>query len=178
MFTQLGSRGLCSRFSITLLTPAPGQKLGCSTKEPLLVVAGNNKPGPNFIEIGSANRDGWSSEVKIIRTTSDNPSPSQSSKGGKRSAPVKNLVQADVTPEQQEPIVEATKRGRGGKTVTVIKRLQLTDETLQSLCKNLKNKIGAGGAVKDATIEIQGDHSAKIVEALIELGYKAKKSGR
>ncbi|KAL3697005.1 hypothetical protein R1sor_011081 [Riccia sorocarpa] len=175
MFAQLAP-ALGPRFSITVLSPAVGQTLKCS-RTPLQVIAGNNKPEPNFIEIGSANKDGWSSDVRIIRTTSDTR-PSKSSKGGKRSAPVKNLVQVDVAPEQQEPIVEATKRGRGGKTVTVIKRLQLTDEALQSLCKNLKTRIGAGGAVKDLMIEIQGDHSAKIVEALIELGYKAKKSGR
>lgn len=61
----------------------------------------------------------------------------------------------DVKPEQQNLIVEATKRGRGGKTVTVIKGLQLRTESLESLCKSLKVKMGSGGAVKDGEIEIQ-----------------------
>ena len=64
-------------------------------------------------------------------------------------------LQVDVKPEQQNPIVEATKRGRGGKTVTVIKGLQHQQESLTALCKSLKVKIGSGGAVKDGEIEIQ-----------------------
>jgi predicted translation initiation factor SUI1 len=63
--------------------------------------------------------------------------------------------QVDVEPEQQNPIVEATKRGRGGKTVTVIKGLQLRVQSLEALCKSLKVKMGSGGAVKDGEIEIQ-----------------------
>lgn len=43
--------------------------------------------------------------------------------------------------------------------MTVIKGLQLTDETLESLCTTLKNTLGAGGAVKDLMIEIQVSRS-------------------
>ncbi|BFI28478.1 hypothetical protein MPTK2_2g19900 [Marchantia polymorpha subsp. ruderalis] len=168
---------LSARFSSAAVLTSHGHRQGSGWSRPLVVRAGNNKPGPNFIDIGSANREGWA-EVKIVRTTVDKPRLSQNSRGSRRSAPVKNPLQADVAPELQEPIVEATKRGRAGKIVTVIKGLQLTDETLESLCTTLKNTLGAGGAVKDLMIEIQGDHSAKLVEALVELGYKAKKSGR
>lgn len=61
----------------------------------------------------------------------------------------------DTRPEQQSLIIEATKRGRGGKTVTVVKGLQLQQESLEALCKGLKVKMGSGGAVKDGEIEIQ-----------------------
>lgn len=64
-------------------------------------------------------------------------------------------TQVDVRPEQQNLIVEATKRGRGGKTVTLIKGLQLQEESLEALCKTLKTKMGSGGAVKEGEIEIQ-----------------------
>lgn len=143
----------------------------------LRVCAGDNKRQPNFIDIGGASRGGWD-EVKVVRATQ----PSESKKGkrfGKKTEPARTPVsQVDVEPEQQSPIVEATKRGRGGKTVTVIKGLQLRGESLEALCKSLKVKMGSGGAVKDGEIEIQGDHSAKLVEELLKLGYKAKKSGR
>ncbi len=61
----------------------------------------------------------------------------------------------DLKPEQQSLVIEATKRGRGGKTVTVIKGLQLKQDSLDALCKALKMKIGSGGTVKDGEIELQ-----------------------
>ncbi|MBE9014067.1 stress response translation initiation inhibitor YciH, partial [Pseudanabaenaceae cyanobacterium LEGE 13415] len=38
-------------------------------------------------------------------------------------------------------------------------------------------QCGTGGAVKDDTIEIQGDHAQKLLQILTGLGYKAKISG-
>jgi len=50
-------------------------------------------------------------------------------------------------------------------------------ETLATLLKQLKTQCGSGGTVKEDTIEIQGDHSQKLVQLLAQLGYKAKISG-
>jgi translation initiation factor 1 len=36
---------------------------------------------------------------------------------------------------------------------------------------------GAGGAVKNGVIEIQGDHRERLVSELLKLGYAAKVSG-
>lgn len=144
----------------------------------LRVFAGDNKRQPNFIDIGAASRGGWE-EVKVVRTTPPSEPKKGKSFAKKADATPRTPVSlVDVKPEEQELVVEATKRGRGGKTVTLIKGLQLRAESLESLCKRLKVKMGSGGAVKDGEIEIQGDLSAKLVEELLKLGYKAKKSGR
>lgn len=83
----------------------------------------------------------------------------------------------EVPPAQQKLKVEASRKGRGGKTVTVISGFQEKPETLEKLVKQLKTQCGSGGTVKEETIEIQGDHRQKIVEILTKLGYKAKISG-
>lgn len=57
--------------------------------------------------------------------------------------------------QEQSPRVQATKRGRGGKTVTVVAGLKLKPESLESLAKQLKALCGAGGAVKEGCVEIQ-----------------------
>ena len=67
--------------------------------------------------------------------------------------------------------------GRGGKGVSVIHGLPLLTPDLEALATELKKLCGAGGAVKNGTIEIQGDHRDRLVEALARKGYAAKRSG-
>ncbi len=81
----------------------------------------------------------------------------------------------DVAPQQQTIKVQASRKGRKGKTVTVLSGFQHKPETLSTLAKSLKAQCGSGGTVKDGTIEIQGDHTQKLLELLQKAGYKAKK---
>lgn len=81
------------------------------------------------------------------------------------------------SPRQQQVRVGLARKGRGGKTVSLITGVIAAPAELEKLCKLLKNRLGAGGAVKEQTIEIQGDQRDKIVAILLELGYQAKKAG-
>ncbi|MBW4469806.1 MAG: translation initiation factor [Stenomitos rutilans HA7619-LM2] len=83
----------------------------------------------------------------------------------------------DLPPNQQHLRVEASRAGRKGKTVTIVRGFQASSETLADILKKLKAHCGAGGTVKENELEIQGDHKQKVVEFLIKLGYKAKGSG-
>jgi translation initiation factor 1 len=67
--------------------------------------------------------------------------------------------------------------GRSGKGVSVISGLPLAGEELEALATRLKKLCGAGGAVKDGSIEIQGDHRDRLVAELLKLGYEARRSG-
>jgi translation initiation factor 1 len=84
---------------------------------------------------------------------------------------------AELPPNQHNLKIQASRKGRGGKTVTVISGFQVSAETLKNLGKQLKNQCGTGGTVKDNEIEIQGDCRPKVLEILTKLGYKAKISG-
>jgi translation initiation factor 1 len=95
---------------------------------------------------------------------------------GSKPAATERAVQ-ELPPNQQDLRVQASRKGRKGKTVTVISGFQATPETLTKLLKQLKTQCGSGGAVKDNTLEIQGDHTQKLVPLLIQMGYKAKISG-
>ncbi len=66
------------------------------------------------------------------------------------------------------------KGGRGGKTVTVIRGLR---GDLAAVASDLKRHCGSGGAVKDGTVEVQGDHRDKIVTRLREAGHVVKAAG-
>jgi translation initiation factor 1 len=67
--------------------------------------------------------------------------------------------------------------GRGGKGVSVISGLPLAAADLEALASRLKRLCGAGGAVRDRVIEIQGEHRDRLVAELCRLGYDAKRSG-
>jgi translation initiation factor 1 len=83
----------------------------------------------------------------------------------------------ELPPNQQQIRIQVSRKGRGGKTVTVISGFQLKPETLAALLKQLKNQCGTGGTAKEQTLEIQGDHAPKLLELLLKQGYKAKISG-
>jgi len=82
-----------------------------------------------------------------------------------------------LPPQQQTIYLHRDAKGRGGKTVTLVKKLALSEADMQELAKKLKQVCGSGGTVKDDLIEIQGEHREKIAEALVKLGYKVKIAG-
>jgi len=82
-----------------------------------------------------------------------------------------------LPPQQQTAYLHRDSKGRGGKTVTLIKKLVLSEDDLKELAKKLKQVCGTGGTVKDDEIEIQGEHRERIAEALQKMGYKVKIAG-
>ena len=107
------------------------------------------------------NRTVYSTEHGDLRKQDRQPSAS------KQSLPVR----------QQLVYLHRDSKGRGGKTVTLVKNLKLSDEDLKALAKTLKQACGVGGTIKEEVIEIQGDQRQKIARVLNDLGYKVKIAG-
>ena len=66
------------------------------------------------------------------------------------------------------------KKGRGGKTVSVVYNLPRNDAFLKGLCQELKRACGTGGTVQDDTIELQGDLRDVVRACLTKRGYTVK----
>ena len=62
-----------------------------------------------------------------------------------------------------------------GKVVTVVRGLPARE--LEERAADLKRLCGAGGAVKDGAVEIQGDHRERIAEKLRSAGHTVKLAG-
>jgi len=73
--------------------------------------------------------------------------------------------------------VSRDSKGRGGKSVTVIKGLALDGVALAAMGKQLRAACGSGGTVKDGVIEVQGDHVETVIAALARQGITSKKAG-
>lgn len=87
------------------------------------------------------------------------------------------LLRTTVRPAQQRVTVRLDRKARGGKTVTVIEGLQMPPQRKEEFLRQLKARLGTGGTVKGAGVEIQGDHRNALMAALEEMGYRPKRSG-
>lgn len=81
------------------------------------------------------------------------------------------------TPEKsrQKLRVSIEKKGRGGKTVTLVSGFTGRGDDLKELGKLLKTKCGVGGSVKEGEIIIQGEFKQRIIELLKSEGYNQTK---
>jgi translation initiation factor 1 len=81
--------------------------------------------------------------------------------------------------QQDDGVIRVSRqtKGRKGSGVCLITGVNLGEAELKKLAKQLKKKCGAGGAVKNGVIEIQGDHREVLVDILKKSGYEAKLSG-
>ncbi len=93
--------------------------------------------------------------------------------GGKEKAPSPKEARA----ARQTAMVSLSRKGRGGKSVTLVTGLRHCPEALETLAKRLKQVCGCGGSAKAGEILIQGDHRDKVAEELRAQGYNVKRSG-
>jgi translation initiation factor 1 len=73
--------------------------------------------------------------------------------------------------------VSRATQGRGGKVVSVITGLPLSEAELAALAADLKKRCGSGGTVRDGAIEIQGEHRDTLVAELVKRGFAARRAG-
>ena len=73
--------------------------------------------------------------------------------------------------------VSRESKGRGGKTVTLVRGLSLDDAALAALGKRLRSACGSGGTTKDGVLEVQGDHALRVTELLKAEGFVVKRTG-
>ena len=108
---------------------------------------------------------------------SNNKTVWSSEQGDLRKKEQKSNTGTSLPPQQQTIYLHRESSGRGGKAVTLVKNLVLSNDEMKSLAKKLKQECGTGGTIKDDVIEMQGEQREKIAALLRTLGYKVKIAG-
>jgi translation initiation factor 1 len=87
----------------------------------------------------------------------------------------------DAPPEEEAPSgwstrkvnLQMQRKGRGGKTVTILTGWEAADhEALPTICKDVRKQLGCGGTVRDDEIELQGDLRRRVAPVLEGMGFK------
>ena len=71
-------------------------------------------------------------------------------------------------------VLRLEKKGRGGKTVTVVAGLPRNAAFLASLASELKRACGTGGTAGEDAVEIQGDQREKLRPLLAAKGWTVR----
>ena len=100
-----------------------------------------------------------------------------SDQGDLRKKEIRNPKVHSLPPQEQVVYLHRDSKARGGKTVTLVKKIVLSEEDMKELATKLKQVCGSGGTVKYGMIEIQGEHRERIAETLKKMGYKVKIAG-
>lgn len=77
------------------------------------------------------------------------------------------------SPEKQSIEIRVAKRG--SKTVTMVQGMTLPFKDRKVMLKEMKSKLGGGGALVEGVLELQGSHSDKILDMLKSKGYSEAK---
>lgn len=106
--------------------------------------------------------------------------PEWSQSTPKTKLPPKKAKKQTQQPKQKNDGVVRVGRetkGRKGAGVTIITGIPSHPEGLKQIAKELKQKCGTGGTVKNGVIEIQGDQRDLLAKELSTRGYTVKRSG-
>lgn len=95
-----------------------------------------------------------------------------------RKKPNEHIAPKTATPPSLQKVrIRLERKGRGGKSVTVIEVIEARPAELRTLLKKLKAKLGTGGTLRENIMEIQGDRRDGVILELEKMGYRPKRSG-
>lgn len=85
-------------------------------------------------------------------------------------APAAKKLRSEIIKMRRE------KRG-GGREIITLEGFAKGGFDLDAFARDLKRRLGTGGAVKGFTIELQGDHRDALEGILLEHGFRSKRAG-
>ena len=67
-------------------------------------------------------------------------------------------------------VVRRERKGRGGKTATVVEGIRVSPSALDRIARELRRALGCGASVEEGRLVVQGDLVARVERWLVEHG--------
>jgi translation initiation factor 1 len=83
----------------------------------------------------------------------------------------KDLCVCETIAKESQTITISIEKKKFGKKYTVIEGFNPSEIDVKEVAKKLKNKFACGGTAHEKSVELQGDHKNKMMDALIGLGF-------
>lgn len=101
----------------------------------------------------------------------DSPAPEPQDSG---TPDPRDLGTSEPRPSGTSPraVVRYERAGRGGKEVTVVEQLNLSQAELSAWLKSFKAALGCGGVIEGTNLVLQGDHRKRLPALLTAKGVK------
>ena len=83
-------------------------------------------------------------------------------------------TQSEVSQQKSPLHVLIEKKGRGGKTATIVEGFEIDDNEIDEIVRTLRKKLSTGGSARGGEILIQGERKDDVIRLLKEMGFKVK----
>lgn len=115
--------------------------------------------------MANKSNDDWLARLTALRSQMPDEPQSEEKQEEKESGKPQQTARLDIVLDR---------KGRSGKTATIIEGFTIADEEVERLAAELKKRLGTGGSSRGGEILIQGDRRTQILDFLKEKGFKAR----
>lgn len=112
----------------------------------------------------------WKEALSAARNNFDEAEDGQQNNSDRN----ENNVKEELPLQKNAITIVLDKKGRNGKTATIVEGLTIPQHEIEELARNLKQKLGVGGSVRNGEILFQGDQKDKVRKFFIDLKFKVK----
>ena len=85
-------------------------------------------------------------------------------------------AQGDALQQQGKRMLDIVleRKGRAGKQATIVTGFACDEAALKDVASQLKRHLGVGGSARGGEILIQGDFRQRVLDKLLDMGFKAR----